>query len=94
MPDRSRARNGTYYSSLGEPDSFATLWSTRDHITRQRGQFDNVRTGESAQQVSASRQRATGDGPFSQLVLMHAAGCAAGVGRRPTSLAPYGDGLP
>jgi len=25
---------------------------------------------------------------------MHAAECAAGVGRRPTSLAPYGDGLP
>ena len=87
-------RNGTYYSSLGEPDSFATLWSSRDHITRQGGQYDNVRTGESTQQVSASRQRATGDGPFSQLVLMHAAECAAGVGRRPTSLAPYGDGLP
>ena len=94
MPDRSRARNGTYYSSLGEPDSFATLWSIRDDITRQRGQYDNVRTGESAQQVSASRQRPTGDGPFSQLVLMHAAECAADVGRRPTSLAPYGDGLP
>ena len=94
-PDSSATpRNGAYYSSLGEPDIFATLWSLRDHITRQRGQYDSARTGVSTQQVSASRQRATGGDPFSQLVLMHAAECAAGVGRRPTSLAPYGDGLP
>ena len=85
-------RNGRCYSILGEPDSFATLWPSRDHITRQRGQYDSVRTRESTQQqVSASRQRTTGDGPFSQLLLMHAARCAAGVGRRPTSLAPYGE---
>ena len=87
-------RNGTYYSSLGKPDIFDTLWSSRDHITRQRRQYENVPTGESTkQQVSASKRRATGDGPFSHLVLMHAAECAASVRRRPTSLAPYGDCL-